>query len=156
MSTFVITGDRIGKGAKISTGCSATIFSMEGDKLLLTKRTDNKLWCLPGGRIEGGEDIKETCIREVKEETGFDVTIKKLIGIYTSPNMIVQYPDGNQVQIVAFNFEAKIQSGNFKFNDEVSEIDFFSEEELSQIDIFEIHKERIFDAFKYLPEVIIK
>lgn len=156
MITSVIKGERIGKGAKISTGCSAIIFSKDRKKLLLTKRTDNNLWCLPSGKIEGGENATEACIREVKEETGFDIEIKKLLGVYSTPNMIVQYPDGNKVQIFALNFEAEIQSGVFKSNDEVSEINYFSEEEIFQISIFEIHQERICDGFKNISEVVIK
>jgi len=114
------------------------------------------LWDLPKGKNDGNEDSKECALREVKEETGFDIEVKKLLGVYSTPNMLVQYPDGSKVQIFGLNFEAEIKSGVFRSNDEVSEMNFFSEEEIIQIPIFEIHKERIYDAFKKKSDVVIK
>jgi 8-oxo-dGTP pyrophosphatase MutT (NUDIX family) len=66
----ILTGDRIGKLGRTRLGCSAAIFDESGDKILLTKRADNGEWCLPGGIVEPGESVEETCIREVWEETG--------------------------------------------------------------------------------------
>ena len=51
-------------------------------------------WNLPGGVLEHGEAPWECVIREVKEETGFDVKIEKLSGIYSKPTqneIVFQY-----------------------------------------------------------------
>lgn len=48
----LVYGDRIGKQAKLTIGCSAIIYDVTGEKILLTRRTDNGRWCLPGGAME--------------------------------------------------------------------------------------------------------
>jgi 8-oxo-dGTP pyrophosphatase MutT (NUDIX family) len=72
-------------------GSSAVIFDNAKEKILLTQRSDNKQWCIPGGRIEPGESAEEACIREVLEETGLLARVKRIIGIYSNPDRIVEY-----------------------------------------------------------------
>ena len=54
-------------------------------KLLLVHKTDNDLWALPGGAMDVGESMADTVVREVKEETGIDVEVTGVVGIYTNP-----------------------------------------------------------------------
>jgi 8-oxo-dGTP pyrophosphatase MutT (NUDIX family) len=91
----VLYGPRLGKEGKLRVGCSATIFDSKREKVLLTQRTDNGRWCLPGGMMESGESVAEACEREVWEETGLHVRITRLIGVYSDPDQLVVYPDGN-------------------------------------------------------------
>src|SRR5436190_11343490 len=100
----VIYGERIGRTASLRTGCSAFILDPMGERVLMTRRADNGQWCLPGGAMEAGESLSETCIREVWEETGLVVRIMRLVGVYSTPHRIVTYPDGNQWQIISHNF----------------------------------------------------
>lgn len=58
---------------------------LDGDNVLLTKRTDFHVWCLPSGGVEDGESVVEAAARETKEETGLDVRIDRLVGIYCRP-----------------------------------------------------------------------
>src|SRR6266511_5431501 len=53
--------------------------------LLLEWRQDNGLWALPGGVQEIGESIEQTAVREVREETGIEVEIIGLVGLYRPP-----------------------------------------------------------------------
>ena len=62
-------------------GANAVI--MHEGKILLTKREDFEVWCLPGGHVDAGESMAQAAIREAKEETGLDVELTKLIGIFT-------------------------------------------------------------------------
>jgi 8-oxo-dGTP pyrophosphatase MutT (NUDIX family) len=48
-------------------------------------RTDNQHWCMPGGMAEVGETPEQCVIREAREETGLEVEILELVGVYTSP-----------------------------------------------------------------------
>src|SRR3954471_6608454 len=100
----IFQGDRIAKGAVIFVGAAAVIFDEKREKILLTRRSDNGRWCLPGGQMESGESAAETCVREVVEETGLRVEIVKLIGIYTSPHIVIQHRDGQPKQIVGMCF----------------------------------------------------
>ena len=58
---------------------------LSGGKILLTRREDFHAWCLPGGLVEEGESLAQTALREAKEETGLEVCIERLVGIYSSP-----------------------------------------------------------------------
>ncbi len=95
--------------------------------ILLEKRSDCGLWGLPGGRIEPGESVITAALREVKEETGFDVKISKLIGIYSDPEeRIVTFLDnGDIVHQIDVILEAQISSGEMKCSEESEEIRFF-------------------------------
>ncbi len=65
-------------------GASAVIVS--DGQILLIKRRDVEVWALPGGAIDSGESTAQAAIREVKEETGIDIDLVRMVGIYSSPN----------------------------------------------------------------------
>ncbi len=142
----ILTGDRIGATAQLKSGCAAVIFDPPRKKILLTRRTDNGQWCLPGGAMDAGESAAECCIREVWEETGLRVCINKLIGIYTTPHRISTYADGNRYQYASMTFEATITGGEMGLSNETTEIAFFTPDAIAEIDLMENHIERIQDA----------
>ncbi|MCP5099531.1 MAG: NUDIX domain-containing protein, partial [Chloroflexi bacterium] len=57
----------------ISLGAGVVI--IDEDKVLLIQREDFEVWALPGGRVDEGESIAETAVREALEETGLQVEI---------------------------------------------------------------------------------
>lgn len=142
-----IHGERIGKTGKLKVGCSAVIFDKSGENTLLQKRTDNGRWGIPGGGMDPGESAAECCIREVKEETGLDVEVARLVGIYTTPHRVTTYPDGNRWQFVSMHFEARIIGGTMEISDgESTEMKFIPVSELANYDIMENHLPRIEDT----------
>ena len=143
----IITGHRIGQNGIIRVGCSAAIFDKNREKILLTRREDNNQWCLPGGGMEPGESASETCVREVEEETGLAVKIKRLIGVYTTPDELVVYRDRNKIQLVALCFEAEIVGGELRLSCETTEYGYFSYQEIQELDMLSNHVQRIKDAY---------
>jgi len=144
--TQVLYGDRLGKEGQLRTGCSAVIFNEDRSKALLTRRTDNGLWCIPGGGMEAGESAAEACIREVWEETGLHVEVKRLIGVYSNPHQLVIYPDGNKAHFVVMSFETEIVGGELGLSNETTEAGFFSIQEMEKMQMHSKHKERVEDA----------
>jgi ADP-ribose pyrophosphatase YjhB (NUDIX family) len=105
-------------------GVCVVIIDNQG-KIVLTKRNDLPVWCLPGGHVEDGESFVEAAIREAKEETGLEIRISRLVGIYSRPNWF----DGNH-EIV---FAAQPIGGQLQVdNTETVEIGFFDLSALPQ------------------------
>ncbi len=152
----LIYGDRIGKRGALRVGASAIIFDESREKVLLTKRTDNGRWCIPGGGMDPGESVEEACVREVYEETGLHVETTRLVGVYTNPGMVVEYADGNVIQPVAISFEAVVTGGEMGLSDETTDVGYFSVEEMEKLDLMENHVERIQDAMKNLETSLVK
>ena len=144
--TQVLYGERLGKQGELRVGCSATIFDEKREKVLLTKRTDNGRWCLPGGHMESGESAAEACEREVLEETGLKVRVTRLIGVYSDPNQLVIYADGNKAFFVIMSFEAEIIEGELGLSDETTDAGYFSLAEIETMPIHANHKSRVEDA----------
>ena len=63
-------------------GADAAIFNQDG-QILLVRRTDDGLWCLPCGWVEPNESPEEAAVRETREETGLEVQSRKLVGVYS-------------------------------------------------------------------------
>ena len=107
----------------------------EGRRVLLEQRSDCGFWGLPGGRVEPGESIAQTAVREVLEETGLDVEIISLLGIYSDPSegRLVTYPgESIPVHLVDALFEARITGGSLRRSAESDRLEFFSLAELPQ------------------------
>jgi 8-oxo-dGTP pyrophosphatase MutT (NUDIX family) len=147
----VISGPRVAATGRIAVGCSAAIFDQD-QRVLLTKRADNGEWCLPGGHMEPGESATEACIREVLEETGFSGTVAALIGVYSSPTFLIEYPGGSRLHIVALLFEVIGERVWFERSMEVTEQRFFARYELPAVSVFEFHRQRIDDCFEYAKD----
>lgn len=79
---------------------------IDNDRILLIKRGIEPfkgMWALPGGHVDYGERVEEAAVREAKEETGLDVKVIKLTGVYSDPN---RDPRGHTMG-VAYLCEAK-------------------------------------------------
>lgn len=144
--TQTLFGDRIGRDVPLALVCSAAVLDSEG-RVLLTRRTDNGKWCLPGGHLESGESVTEGIAREVKEETGLDVEVIRLVGVYSNPHRVLQYDDGARFHVVALHFEARIVSGQLTTSDETSEFMWCQDGAFEALDIVPSHIERIRDVF---------
>jgi ADP-ribose pyrophosphatase YjhB (NUDIX family) len=57
---------------------------LDGDRLLLIQRTDNGLWCMPGGAAEVGETLAQAAERELREEAGVEGRVRRLAAVFDS------------------------------------------------------------------------
>jgi ADP-ribose pyrophosphatase YjhB (NUDIX family) len=152
----IIYGDRVSKQGKLAIGCSAWIVDPETEKVLLVQRADNKKWAVPGGYMEPGESVSEACQREVLEETGIRVNISHLIGVYNNPHLLVEYPDGNQWQLIILHFAAEFVNGNIAAREETINVGYFSLAETFNLDIGAFDRQRIKDGFNLQNQPFIR
>ncbi|AIQ34694.1 hypothetical protein R50345_08765 [Paenibacillus sp. FSL R5-0345] len=139
----------------IVAAASAIVVNDVGE-VLMHKRTDNLLWSLPGGAMDFGENIEQTIIREVKEETGFDVIVNKLIGTYTDPDHIIQYTNGEVRQQFSLCFECKIIGGNLTVSSESHEVSFFKITDILSINAHPAQMVRINDYLLNQEKALIR
>lgn len=137
----IVYGDRIARTAPLRVAACGIIWDDAG-RVLLTRRTDNGLWCLPGGALDPGETAAECVVRELAEETGLNVEATRLIGVYTDPHFIVRYADGNRWSMVVLSFECAVTGGTLGLSEETTEAAYFPPDDLPA-DIVETHIERI-------------
>ena len=149
-------GKRIGTEGTLRVGASALIYDEARERILMTQREDNSRWCLPGGGMDPGESAAETCVREVLEEPGLEVEVIRLVGIYTSPDMIIEYSDGNKIQPVTFSFEVEIIGGELGLSNETIDFGWYTVAEIEAMDTLEHHLTRIHDSVKNLPEAAFR
>jgi ADP-ribose pyrophosphatase YjhB (NUDIX family) len=152
----VLFGPRLGKEGQIRIGCCAVIFDKTREKVLLTQRTDNGKWCLPGGGMDSGESAAEACEREIFEETSLKVKATRLIAVYSNPDQLVIYNDGTKVFMVVLSFEAEILAGELSLSDETTDVNYFSLIEMQDLPMHGQHKERVIDAFLNQKEAFVR
>lgn len=122
------------KPNSIVPAASAVVVDNER-RILLHRRRDNNLWSLPGGAMELGESITQAIIREVEEETGLQVRVVRLIGVYTDPEHVIKYSDGEIRQQFSVCFACVPESGFIRASDESYEVRFFPFDDIQGISI---------------------
>lgn len=116
----------------------------EQGRILLIHKVDNNLWALPGGGHDAGEYIAETAVREVREETGVDVEITGLVGLYTNPGHVMKYDDGEVRQQFSICFTARQIGGSAREDGtETKEVRWVPTDELDSLNIHPSMRMRI-------------
>ena len=104
-------------------------------RILLIHKTDNDLWALPGGGHDVGESIAGTVVREVKEETGYDVEVSGIVGTYTNPRHVMAYDDGEVRQQFSICFAARLLGGEMKTSSESKEVAWIAPADTARLEI---------------------
>jgi 8-oxo-dGTP diphosphatase len=125
-------------------GAYAVIFD-EKNRILFCHRTDYDLWNLPGGSLDHGETPWNGVIREVKEETGLNVEIVRLAGIYSKPD----------INEIIFQYVCTAIGGKLTLNDEADKIEYFAYEDIP-LKTIKIHIARIKDVLENPNELVTK
>lgn len=116
---------------------------LEDNKVVLIKRLNNPYkdhWAIPGGFVEYGEKVEDAAVREAKEETGLDIELIKLVGVYSDPN---RDPRGHTVTIA---FLSKIVGGTLKSDSDAKDAKFIEINELKNMKLAFDHNEIIKDS----------
>jgi ADP-ribose pyrophosphatase YjhB (NUDIX family) len=83
-----------------SRKASASVFVLDDGRLLLLRRLDNDLWTIPTGGVKKGETVAQAGVRECREETGLDVEVTGLVGVFSTPDHVIVYMHGDKMDEV--------------------------------------------------------
>ena len=127
-----------------SIGAFAVILDHQ-HRVLLCHRRDLDVWNLPGGGVETGELPTEAVVREVKEETGLDVTVDRLVGVYGKTDK----------DELVFTFACRIVGGEIAATDEADNCEYF-EIERTPSNTAPKHVGRIHDAIDFAVQPVFR
>ena len=115
--------------ANIAIVCS-NIIEEDGKYLLVkeAKEVSKDLYAFPGGQIELGESLTECAVREAKEETGLDVALGGLVGVYQRPL------SGRGFNVAIFAFKSRVVGGSITTSEMHPEVRHFSYEEFKELE----------------------
>ena len=119
----------------------------KNDKILLIRRLAypfiGKL-ALPGGHVEHKETVEDATVRETKEETGLNIRLLDILGVYSDPKR-----DIRERHRMATVFVAKIKSGKLKSGSDAKEVNFYDIKKLKKKSMAFDHYKIIQDYLKY-------
>lgn len=129
-------------GGELILGAAGTMIEDGCGRVLLVKRCDCGKWGIPGGLMEYGETMEQTAIREAKEETGLEVAVDGLLGIYSG-----FFSRNSKTQPIVAAFIAHKTGGELYCDHiETDELGWFGSDDLPEI-YSEQHKQMLADYF---------
>ena len=124
-------------------------------RVLMIHKTDNNKWALPGGGHEIGESIADTVVREVKEETGYDVEVETITGTYTNPDHVMAYDDGEVRQQFSIAFRARLVGGDARTSSESDRVEWMSPDQLEDLALHPSMRLRLAHALSGIDRPVI-
>jgi ADP-ribose pyrophosphatase YjhB (NUDIX family) len=125
--------------------------------ILLQQRADGGQWGLPGGSVEIGETVTAAIVREVREETGYEVAVRRLVGVYSDPRLqVVRYPDGSVWHYVNLCFECELVGGAPRPQPEETLALAWVAPDTLPADFVPLHRPRIADALAGQAAAVIR
>lgn len=123
-------------------------FVMENEKVLLVKESSDGLWSLPGGWVDVNESAAESIVREVKEESGYDVKAVKLLALWDKRKHAhpLHWP-----HVYKSVFHCEKFGGEPTLSHEVLDINFFALDNLPDLSLDRITAKQILKLKTLLP-----
>lgn len=118
------------------------------DKILFVQERVDGRWSMPGGWADLGDSPSEMVVREVREESGFKVKVKKVIAVY----------DANRLQPMEFYhaykliFHCEMIGGEAQTSNETLAVDFFDPARLPDLSLMRTTMRMIEEAFAHAKD----
>lgn len=118
----------------VKVAVSALVRDRQG-RILMIRRTDNDRYAIPGGGLETGETVTQAVEREVYEETGIIVRVQSLVGVFSNPQHVIAFDDGEVRQEFSICFRADPLGGEIRTGSESKEVDWIAPDRLHELNI---------------------
>jgi len=115
-------------------------------KILLVKEISDGHWSMPGGWADVGDTPSQAIIREVREESGFDVKIESIVGVYDA-NRVPNEEWMPFYHAYKLLFLCSITGGSAQTSHETPDVAFFTPDDLPPLSIYRTNQGHITDAF---------
>jgi ADP-ribose pyrophosphatase YjhB (NUDIX family) len=135
------------KANSLRPAVSAFVQDPDG-RILMIRRTDNDRYAIPGGQQEVGETLTQTAERETEEETGIKIKVVALVGLYSNPEHIIAYDDGEVRQEFSICFRATPIGGSLRTSTESKEVVWVYADQLESLNIHPSIRMRIRHALE--------
>ncbi|MGW5644874.1 NUDIX hydrolase [Saccharopolyspora sp. NPDC003752] len=112
-------------------------------RVLMIRRTDNDQYAIPGGAQDIGETVAQAAVRETAEETGIDIAITGLIGVYSDPRHVIAYDDGEVRQEFSVCFRARPIGGTPRTSGESKGVHWIAPADIAALNIGQANRLRI-------------
>jgi ADP-ribose pyrophosphatase YjhB (NUDIX family) len=122
---------------------------IKDDKILLVQEKSDNLWAMPGGWADVGNIPSEVAIRETKEESGFDVKPRKIIGVYDANRVGGQLEFFHAFKIIFF---CDVIGGMATTSDETIDVKYFSFEEIPPLSMNRTNKNHLEEIQLHLKD----
>jgi ADP-ribose pyrophosphatase YjhB (NUDIX family) len=122
---------------------TSAVVTDDSGRILVQRRADSGNWALPGGAMELGESLTGSVVREVKEETGYDIEVTGMVGTYTDPKHIIAYSDGEVRRQFNICYTARITGGTLTISTESTDIRFADPAQLDDLPMHPTQRLRI-------------
>jgi len=114
---------------------ASVIVRNSGGDLLMLRRSDSGRWTIPTGGLKKNETLTQCAVRECREETGLDIEVTSLVGVFSDPRHVIAYADGEVRQPVNACFSGRVIGGNPTATEEASEVAWVPPARLDDYDI---------------------
>ncbi|GAA1848968.1 NUDIX hydrolase [Actinomadura bangladeshensis] len=122
---------------------ASAVVANERGEVLMQRRADSGLWALPGGGMNLDESLPGAAVREVREETGYEIEVTGLVGTYTDPLHIIAYSDGEVRRQFNVCFQARLLGGELRVSDESLEVRWVPVGELDDLPMHHTQRLRL-------------
>jgi 8-oxo-dGTP pyrophosphatase MutT (NUDIX family) len=127
------------------------IFDAAG-RLLLVRAREFDRWQTVGGAIDPDESPADAALREAHEESGLEVELTRVIGVYGGPLFRLVYPNGDVCSYTAISFAARPRGGAIRPDgDETVDVAWFTREAAASLQMAPHTRLLVDEAFRHDP-----
>jgi 8-oxo-dGTP pyrophosphatase MutT (NUDIX family) len=126
-------------------------------RVLLARHSEGGVWVTPGGAVEPLETPADAAVREVWEETGLSVRLRRIVGVYGGPEFTVTYRNGDRAAFLMVVFEGDVEAGPERPDgEEILELRWFPPDAFARLELADWMRRVLADALAPRPEAAFR